>query len=270
MAKAFVRQLPRVPSDALPDDANCPICAQPYENLTRDSGSEKAVALPCSDKHIFGSDCLTEWLTYGKNCPLCRRGMALPRDVARLTTDIQTRVLRRTIEGDQEMDDYWYRIFWILHLHGDRAVERAWHEWRQDYIWAAGQCDRSCQAQARAALSVSPLLIAKIPGFKITTCAAAIQTLRFREYRLFLSFQADASEHPELKAPPVFQLTPAQENELFNELDRRQAFDPAFTRPPAITKREKWSWIRDLGFVWDPDWDTLWSDKPGCWRQRAY
>ena len=275
MAKAFVRQLPRIPSYALPSDANCPICVQPYENLTTDSGSfEKAVALPCSGKHIFGSECLTEWLIHGKNCPFCRRAMALPNAADRQPANMDRKIKSWTsaILGDQEWDEYWYRIFWILHLYGDRAIEAKWHEWRQDWITAAEEWDKSCEAQARAALVLSPLVRANKAWdpYVIRISAAAIQTLRFREYRLFLRFQADAGEHPELKAPPGFQLTPAQENELLQELDRRQAFGQIFVRSPGFSKREQLNMMRDIGFVWDPDCDVSWTNFPGRWSQYAY
>lgn len=272
MAEAFVRQLPRIPSCALPSDANCPICIQPYENLTTDTGSfEKPVALPCSNKHIFGSDCLTEWLTNGKNCPFCRRAMTLPNaaDKQFLNMDRQTSTQILTIVNDQALDEYFYRIFWILHLHGDPAVESAWHQWQEDWIWAAEEWDESCHVQARAALSLSPLMKSK-RSWNIRSSAAAIQTLRFREYRLFLRFQADAGGHPELKAQPGFQLTPAQEDTLLQELDRRQAFEQILERVPGTSKREQWNMIRDIGLVWDPDWDAWWTDFPGRWSRYAY
>ena len=274
MAKAFVRQLPRIPSYALPSDAYCPICTQPYENQTTDSGSfEKAVALPCSGKHIFGSECLLEWLIHGKSCPLCRHGVTLPIANERQLTDFdkQMKALIFTIVGDQDLDDHLYRIFWIVHLNGDPAVESAWQEWQQDFIWAANQWDFSCYVQARAALILSPLITFKRSSDPrvIRGTAAAIQTLRFREYRLFLRFQADAGEHPELKTPPAFQLTPAQEEKLLHELDRRGAFK-LFVRMARVSNREKWNMMRDIGFVWDPDWDVAWCNFPGSWSLHAY
>ena len=275
MAKPFVRQLPRIPSYALPSDAICLICFQQYENLTTDSGTwEKAVALPCSDKHIFGSECLLAWLTCWKTCPLCRRMMALPEapNMQIAERDRMVKLKMFATVGDQEWDEYWYGFFWILHLHGDRAVESGWHQFRQDWILAAEEeCDQGCLAQAKAALSLSPL----VPTHQFNTnhiknSARAIQTLRFREYRLFLRFQAVAGEHPELSAPPGFQLTPAQENKLFQELDRRQAFEQVFARMPRVSKRERWNMLRDVGFVWDPDWDISWANFPGRWSQYAY
>ena len=271
MATAFVSQLPRVPSSALPSDANCLICVQPYENLTTESGSfERAVALPCSAKHVFGSECLSQWLTLWKNCPLCRRPITLPIAAER---QLEHKHTWRTMVDDQKnWEEYWYRNFWILHLRGDRAVEREWRQWQQDWIWAAEQWDEGCQAQAKAALSLSPLraLVGKMNPNQIRKCAAGIQTVRFREYRLFLRFQADAGEHPELKAPPGFQLTPAQEDELFHELVRRQAFGHESVRPPRLNKRDSFHKLRNIGLVWDPDCGIPESKYPGSWTQYAY
>lgn len=118
---------------------------------------------------------------------------------------------------------------------------------------------------------ISPLITIRQAGdpSQIRAAAAAIQTLRFREYRLFLRFQADAGEHPELKAPPGFQLTPAQENKVLHELDRRKAFEQVFVRMPRISKRALWNSMRDIGFVWIPDWDASWADFPGRWSRYA-
>ena len=273
MAKELLRQLPRIPSYALPSDANCPICLQPYENITTDSGTfEKAVALPCYHNHIFGSECLLAWLAHGQNCPMCRCGIVFPNSDDRVLaqTDTHRAYLTFSLERNQEWDEYWYTAFWILHLRGDRAVEREWQQWQQDWIFAAEEWNRSCQAHARAALSLSRMATRKILDNpqQVRVSAAAMQTLRFREYRLFLSFQADAGEHPELKAPPAFQLTPAQENELFRELDRRQAFRSL--QMPAISKREQWNRLRDVGFVWDPNWDTFHNNIHGRWSRYEY
>ena len=230
MAKAFVRQLPRIPSCDLPGDASCQICVQPYENLTTDSGSfERAVALPCCDKHIFGSECLTEWLTHGKNCPFCRRAVVLPRAAAwrMMDMDRNAKAMTFSIVGDQAWDEYWYEIFWILHLQGDRAVECAWHQWRQAWMSAAEEWDQSCQAQARATLSLSPLITIRQAG------------------------------------------DPSQENKVLHELDRRRAFEQVFVRMPRISKRALWNSMRDIGFVWIPDWDASWADFPGRWSRYA-
>ena len=274
MAKAYLRRLRKIPSYALPEDANCPICVQPYENQTTDSGSfEKAVCLPCSDRHIFGSECLLEWLRHGKTCPLCRHPLVFLDGIDKEIEEEDNNKLFLMFNNQhtQDWEDYWYVTFWILHLQGDKAIERKWQQWQQDWIAAAEQWDESSEAHARAVLFNSQMTTPKILDderqAKVT--AAAIRTLRFREYRLYLSFQANRADRPELKAPPVFQLTPAQEDALFRELERTEAFKVT-ARFTTLSKRQQWNKLRDVGFVWDPDWAVLWHSTPGRWSRHSY
>ena len=279
MAAAFLRQLPRIPDSELAEDAACPICTQPYENQTTDSGSfEKAVRLPCNDTHILGAECLSEWLRHGKTCPLCRHAFVFPDDADRRRQE------RRALEGidfflvhelhrSQDWDQYWHDTFWILRLRGDQVVERKWHERRQEWIRAANHWDRGSQARARAALAAFQLLsgqgIDDMSQVRVT--AAAIQTLRFREHRLYLQLQLqlDGAERPELNAPPGFQLTPAQEDAVFRELERREAFDfaPASVTTNTMDRRELWNRLRDVGFVWDPDCAIFQDRRRGRWSR---
>ena len=274
MAKAFIRQLPRVPNNALPEDAYCPICVQPYENLTTDSGSfEKAVCLPCHDSHIFGSDCLSEWLTHGKTCPICRRETTFldTGDAVVAQINTQRAFVTFTMQCSQRWDEYWYVNFWILHSQKDRAIERQWQQWQQEWIAAAELWDQGCQARARAALTLSPITPRNIlqDPQQIRISGTGMQTLRFREYRLFWQLQANAAEHPELKAPPGFQLTPTQENVLFHELEHRGVFTPTHL-PNTITRRRYWNKLREVGFVWDPNWEVFWTSSRGRWSRNVY
>lgn len=274
MAKAFLRQLPKIPIYALPGDARCPICVQPYENQTTDSGSfEKAVRLPCNDNHIFGSECLSEWLSHGKTCPFCRHEMVFLHEDDKATPHDNTNRFFWifSIERSQGWDEFWYVTFWILQLQGDEAVERKWQQWQQDWIAAAEQWDAGSKAQARAALSISKLTPRNSLEDKreVRMAAAGIQTLRFREYRLYLLFQPESAERPKLKAPPGFQLTPAQEGVLFRELERREGFNIK-TRYTAISRRGLWSKLRDVGFVWDPDCEGIGRSRRGGWSRYAY
>lgn len=274
MAKAFIRQLPRVPNNSLPEDAYCPICVQPYENLTTDSGSfEKAVSLPCHDSHIFGSDCLSEWLRHRKTCPICRRETTFLDTGNAVVAEINTQraFLAFTMQRNQEWEEYWYVNTWILHLQGDQAIESKWQQWQQDWFAAAELWDQGCQARARAALSLSPITPSRIlqDPLQVKISGTAMQTLRFREYRLFWQFQANAAEHPELKAPPGFQLTPTQENVLFRELEHRGVF-PSTHLPDTISRRHFWNKIREVGFVWDPNWEVFWKSGRGRWSRHAY
>lgn len=175
------------------------------------------------------------------------------------------------IQRSRDWDEYWYATFWILQIQGDKAVEVKWRQWQQDWIAAAEQWDIGSEAHARAALSSSRLAPRRILDdkrqFRVT--AAAIQTLRFREYRLYLQLQPNEAERPELKAPPVFQLTPAQEDALFRELERREAFRVT-ARYTTISRREQWNKLRDVGFVWDPDWAVSWCSRRGLWSRYSY
>lgn len=116
MAKAFLRQLPQIPSYALPSDAICPICVQPYDDQTNDRGSfEKAVCLPCNGNHIFGSECLAKWLRHGTSCPLCRHELGLPKAVSVViileeTTPEELSVLL-DVQRNQAWEEYWYVTF---------------------------------------------------------------------------------------------------------------------------------------------------------------
>ena len=277
MAQAFLRGLPWIPSYTLPSDVNCPICIQPYENQTSDSGSfEKAVRLPCNENHIFGSECLSEWLQHGLTCPLCRCEITPPNaasDGRRMGKSSYEKFFN--FRRNQEWEDYWYVTFWILHLQqGNRAVERKWRRWRRDWIASAERWDQGSKAHARAALSCSPPQLTprrlRDDAFQVRFTAAAIQTLRFREYRLFLQFQADGAERPELRCPPGFQLTPAQEDVLFRELERRDVFGITAVRLNVISKREQWNKLRDVGFVWEPEWEVSGSSRRGRWTRYPY
>lgn len=273
MSKAFVRQLPRVPSGKLPADANCPICIQPYENQTTDSGSfEKPVCLPCDNNHVFGSECLSEWLRIGTSCPLCRHELVVPKEDSRMWKgNAATYSLLSNLKKSQDWDDFWYATFWILQLHGDKAIGLKWQRWQQEWIAAAEQWDDGSQARAKAALASSPLMPRTFSNddHQVRVTAAGIQTLRFREYCLYLRFQADAAERPELRAPPGFQLTPDQENALFRELERREVFT-VMARFTAISRREQWNILRDVGLVWNPDIEVFWRSRRGRWSRYHY
>ncbi len=271
MSKAYLRHLPKVPSYVLPRDATCSICTQPYENQTTDSGSfENAVRLPC--KHVFGSECLLEWLRHGNTCPLCRGELLFPDEDGRELEggDGDKLFLMLNIQNIEDWEEYWYITFWILHVHGDKAVEQKWQQWHQDWIEAAEQWDESSEALARAAISTSLVMPRQILNnvLQVKTTAGAIQTLRFREYRLYMQLQPNGADRPELKAPPGFQITPTQEDALFQELERREAFE-CMARFHPLSKREQWNKLRDVGFVWDPEWAPLWRSRPGRWSRHS-
>lgn len=224
MSREFLRQLPKRSNDQLPVGASCPICMQPYENQTNDTGSfEKPVYLPCNDNHIFGSDCLSEWFRHSKTCPLCRQELDFPNEEKTHNEEDPYLFLQR----HQDWDGYWYVAFWIVQLNGDETIEQEWRQWQEDWIFAAKEYDAGIEAHARSALSMSKLVSDNEldKQYQLKASAAAIQTLRFREYLLYLQLQRNATEYPELSAPPVYQLTPTQDGALFRELEKREAFN---------------------------------------------
>ena len=75
MAEAFLRNLPQVGEDELPDDKQCGICREKFGKAELHAEAmEIPVRLPC--QHIVGSDCIRKWVSpeeHGKNtCPFCR------------------------------------------------------------------------------------------------------------------------------------------------------------------------------------------------------
>ena len=84
-----------------------------------------------------------------------------------------------------------------------------------------------------------------------------------------MQLQPNGADRPELKAPPGFQLTPTQEDALFRELERREAFR-IMPRNNTLSKREQWNKLRDVGFVWNPEWALSWRLRPGRWSRHPY
>ncbi|CAD8053099.1 unnamed protein product [Paramecium primaurelia] len=49
------------------ENTDCAICMQILQN------QEKVIVLSCSEKHVFHTDCIVDWLKLNLNCPLCRK-----------------------------------------------------------------------------------------------------------------------------------------------------------------------------------------------------
>lgn len=64
----FIKSLPFIQQNLLPQDQDCPICFHPYN--THPSSDTTAVRLCCG--HIVRADCLFEWLKDQGSCPHCR------------------------------------------------------------------------------------------------------------------------------------------------------------------------------------------------------
>lgn len=61
------------------EDRDCAICHETFQapgTVTRSqAGKEHAVQLPCG--HMFGDQCITQWLEENDTCPQCRRTFTL-------------------------------------------------------------------------------------------------------------------------------------------------------------------------------------------------
>ncbi|CAD8083006.1 unnamed protein product [Paramecium sonneborni] len=49
------------------DINDCAICMCSFED------NDKVIILTCSEKHVFHTDCIVDWLKLNSNCPLCRK-----------------------------------------------------------------------------------------------------------------------------------------------------------------------------------------------------
>ncbi|KAL8870410.1 MAG: hypothetical protein Q9174_003542 [Haloplaca sp. 1 TL-2023] len=91
MANELPRSLAQLLADSVIsiDDQrmSCSICHSRY--LVHPS-TENAVELPC--KHVFGVECISEWLNRKNSCPICRKPVL---HVAQATTRAQDRQARR-------------------------------------------------------------------------------------------------------------------------------------------------------------------------------
>jgi hypothetical protein len=58
------------PDDHLPEGC-CTVCMCEFE------GYQIVTVLPCSDKHIFHTECIKEWLLTKNACPLCMKEVDL-------------------------------------------------------------------------------------------------------------------------------------------------------------------------------------------------
>ena len=275
MERMTLHQLPKVPDYELPTDSCCPICFPSYENPTPDSGSfERAVRLPCN--HLFGSECLSEWLTQNKTCPLCRYNLTIIHERDNDTEEYDLSIFWQTfhMQHSQEWDEYWYGRFWILRVHGKGFVEQKWRDWRRDWIEAAEHIDASSVAHAKAALAQSrprdiPSNNDTDDDANVRFTASAIQTVRFREYHLYLRLLPEGEQRSELRASPGFQLTPAQEDVLFRELERKGAFK-TLAADASISRRKHWNQLRNIGFVWDVKSSLFGHSMRGRWTNYSY
>ena len=92
----------------------------------------------------------------------------------------------------------------------------------------------------------------------IAEVALSLQTLRFRECRLYNHLAAGSCRY--LQTPPIYSILKEQEDWLFKEIKRCGAFRD--TLESVARKRERWDILRRQGLVWDL--------TGGVWYSSAY
>jgi len=51
-------------------DEACSICLEEFKT------DDEVITLPCSNRHIFHSSCILEWLPRNNACPLCKEAVS--------------------------------------------------------------------------------------------------------------------------------------------------------------------------------------------------
>jgi len=59
----------------------CPICVEAFGDQS------EVVVLPCNVKHIYHANCVREWLTKHRLCPLCKRDVITEEQEGSSTND---------------------------------------------------------------------------------------------------------------------------------------------------------------------------------------
>lgn len=266
MAKAFLAQLVTIEE---PRDEQCMICIEAYGTTVSDGAvAEKAVRLPCG--HVLGSECIALWLLPEKSnqnsCPCCRSELfALPR------------IGNNGDDGDEPEDEpawrfrqwreEWDVILGTLNTQGNIYLEAQWQQWRTDWNTAAThELEHDSIQTATAARNLLGTQLGLSQGFfdkinrewPIAEVALSLQTLRFRECRLYNHLAAGSSQY--LHTPPTYSISKEQEDWLFKELKRCGAFCGVLGS--VARKRERWDILRRQGLVWDL--------TEGVWYSTAY
>ena len=77
----------------------------------------------------------------------------------------------------------------------------------------------------------------------------------YREFRLYHQLLPGEAGLWGLKPWPICPLTQTQDDGLFEELDRREAFEPAEIFSD-VDKQTQSIILRRCGYVWDPDYEV--------------
>lgn len=254
MAKAFLAQLVKIEE---PKDGKRMICMEAYGTIHSESAAaEKPVRLPRG--HVFRSNCIALWLCPKKSkqnsCPCCRSELfALPKK--RDNVDDEDELEDEAAWRFRQWREEWDAFLGTLIIQGNTSLEAQWLQWRTGWNTAATQLEQDSIQKATAArnllrtqLGLSQEFFNKINReWPIAEVALSLQTLRFRECRLYNHLAAGSSRY--LHTPPNHSITKEQEDWLFKEIKRCGAFRGVLGS--VARKRERWDILRRQGLVWD-------------------
>lgn len=170
---------------------------------------------------------------------------------------------------DQRWLQYWRFVLQIDRRNGNTQIWDSWCLWTQAWSAAKQSIKDEIIEPTRTALALEgrQYLGIRGPGDASTEeIAIGLQTLRFREHRLWLLNQADEIVRLVLAQPPAF-LTPAREDELFVMMEGMGAFDLVPSRYHGFGRREIWDEYRARGLCWDPDHEDDRSSGRGVWTR---
>ena len=101
---------------------------------------------------------------------------------------------------------------------------------------------------------------------ELTQMGITRQSLRFREWLLYAELHNQGANLPPYRSDTgysVAQLSPSQEEALFQELQRQGAFIMLpMEVGPLVTVREIWDYLRANGYSWDPQ--RVYDSRDNC------
>lgn len=162
----------------------------------------------------------------------------------------------------QDWNEQWRIILDSLHAKSEGFWDQQWQSWQQWLDWhqewifhamhhtnIGRQEAETVLKRVRKGLPVYWQPAFYINDWKIAAMAAARATLHFREYCLYWQLLGGpSSEQRQFRSPPAF-LTDTQQEELFQELQRRKAFYPIVRQG-----KQFWSEIAGTAESWDTDY----------------
>lgn len=124
-----------------------------------------------------------------------------------------------------EWRDEMRSMFTILRERGDNDLEQSWRAWRAEWRTASKIFDEAILSAAQVAIEEAWYMrpseftlgwgnSAFDESENLAIMASALQTLPFREYRLYLKLRPTSmsANHPDLSGPPQYVLTAEQQN----------------------------------------------------------